>query len=335
MARYVSDGTMKLLAYLLVLYDPEPPPFVAIEEPENFVHPALLRTLAEECMSVVIRSQFLVRLTLPSFSTLLKRDKSECWFVKQMASRPCGVLTVFVGSPSICLQVDYLAVPGSSKCSNGKTSCHMHVEILVEEPSAAVAIETLLRRLGNQSQQATERIVSFRGKDRMLQRLEPTLRSIVLAGYASSVIVLIDQDAEDCLELKGRIYSIAEQAGIPSALTSMWVRIAVVELESWFLGDPLAIRSAYPAVTAGDVRTLKGSMADSVRDPSGWLQKKLNRRRHYEGGMPKIEVARNIAAHLNLDPNHNTSRSFRLFLRTLREVYGLPTDALSSRSPSM
>lgn len=67
LARYVSDGTMKLLAYLLVLYNPEPPPFVGIEEPENFVHPALLRTLAEECMSAAIRSQFLVTTHAPQF----------------------------------------------------------------------------------------------------------------------------------------------------------------------------------------------------------------------------------------------------------------------------
>ncbi len=200
----------------------------------------------------------------------------------------------------------------------------MYVEILVEEPSAAVAIEILLRRLGSPSQQTTERIVSFRGKDRMLQRLEPTLRSIARTGQASAVILLIDQDSENCLELKGRICSIAERAGIPSASTSVRIRIAVVELESWFLGDPLAIRSAYPAVTAGDVRTLQRSMADDVRDPSGWLQKKLNRRRHYEGRMPKVEVARNIATYLNLEPDHNTSRSFRLFLQTLREVYNLP-----------
>lgn len=67
LAKYISDGTMKLLAYLLVLHDPDPPPFVGIEEPENFVHPALLRTLAEECMSAAIRSQFLVTTHAPQF----------------------------------------------------------------------------------------------------------------------------------------------------------------------------------------------------------------------------------------------------------------------------
>lgn len=48
LSRYVSDGTLKMLAYLVVLYNPEPPRFVGIEEPENFLHPRLLAELAEE-----------------------------------------------------------------------------------------------------------------------------------------------------------------------------------------------------------------------------------------------------------------------------------------------
>lgn len=67
LARFVSDGTMKLLAYLVVLDDPEPPPFVGIEEPENFVHPRLLRELAEECLSASVRAQILVTTHAPQF----------------------------------------------------------------------------------------------------------------------------------------------------------------------------------------------------------------------------------------------------------------------------
>ena len=39
MARFASDGTLKMLAYLALLHDPVPPPFIGIEEPENFLHP--------------------------------------------------------------------------------------------------------------------------------------------------------------------------------------------------------------------------------------------------------------------------------------------------------
>ncbi|MCY3762563.1 MAG: AAA family ATPase, partial [Gemmatimonadetes bacterium] len=44
----VSDGTLKVFAYLLLLEDPAPPPFLCIEEPENGLYPKLLETLANE-----------------------------------------------------------------------------------------------------------------------------------------------------------------------------------------------------------------------------------------------------------------------------------------------
>ena len=47
-ARYVSDGTIKMFAYLVLLYDPKPHPLLAVEEPENQLYPELLIELAEE-----------------------------------------------------------------------------------------------------------------------------------------------------------------------------------------------------------------------------------------------------------------------------------------------
>ncbi|MEA1898419.1 MAG: AAA family ATPase, partial [Bacteroidota bacterium] len=48
LARYVSDGTIKMLAYLVLLYDPTPHPLLCVEEPENQLYPQLLWELAEE-----------------------------------------------------------------------------------------------------------------------------------------------------------------------------------------------------------------------------------------------------------------------------------------------
>ena len=47
-ARHVSDGTIKMFAYLLLLHDPEPHPLLTVEEPENHVPSRLLRELADE-----------------------------------------------------------------------------------------------------------------------------------------------------------------------------------------------------------------------------------------------------------------------------------------------
>lgn len=48
LARYVSDGTIKMFAYLVLLYDPKPHPLLCVEEPENQLYPQLLEELAEE-----------------------------------------------------------------------------------------------------------------------------------------------------------------------------------------------------------------------------------------------------------------------------------------------
>lgn len=75
LARFASDGTIKMLAYLVLLYDPEPPPFIGIEEPENFLHPRLLPELAEECRSATERTQLLVTTHSPFFLNALRADE--------------------------------------------------------------------------------------------------------------------------------------------------------------------------------------------------------------------------------------------------------------------
>lgn len=50
-ARYVSDGTIKMFAYLLLLHDPSPHPLLCVEEPENQLYPSLMLELAEEFRS--------------------------------------------------------------------------------------------------------------------------------------------------------------------------------------------------------------------------------------------------------------------------------------------
>ncbi len=50
-AGQMSDGTLKIFAYLLLMEDPEPPPFICIEEPENGLYHKLLEALAQEFRS--------------------------------------------------------------------------------------------------------------------------------------------------------------------------------------------------------------------------------------------------------------------------------------------
>jgi predicted ATPase len=77
LSKFASDGTLKMLAYLTVLYDPDPPQLVGIEEPENHLHPRLLPELAEECREASQRTQLMVTTHSPFFVNGLRSE--ELW----------------------------------------------------------------------------------------------------------------------------------------------------------------------------------------------------------------------------------------------------------------
>lgn len=74
--RYVSDGTIKMFAYLVLLYDPKPHPLLCVEEPENQLYPKLLGELAEEFRAYALRGgQVLVSTHSPDFLNALELDE--------------------------------------------------------------------------------------------------------------------------------------------------------------------------------------------------------------------------------------------------------------------
>jgi predicted ATPase len=77
LAKFASDGTLKMLAYLTILYDTSPPQLVGIEEPENHLHPRLLPELAEECRAATAGTQLMVTTHSPFFVDGLKPE--EVW----------------------------------------------------------------------------------------------------------------------------------------------------------------------------------------------------------------------------------------------------------------
>ncbi|XZO03043.1 MAG: AAA family ATPase [Microcoleus sp.] len=81
--RYVSDGTMKMFAYLILLFDPKPHPLLCVEEPENQLYPSLLHELAEEFASYAHRGgQVFVSTHSPDFLNAVPLD-SIFWLVKE------------------------------------------------------------------------------------------------------------------------------------------------------------------------------------------------------------------------------------------------------------
>ena len=82
-ARYVSDGTIKMFAYLVLLHDPKPHPLLAVEEPENQLYPELLYELIEEFRDYARRGgQVFVSTHSPDFLNGAYLDEIY-WLVKK------------------------------------------------------------------------------------------------------------------------------------------------------------------------------------------------------------------------------------------------------------
>ena len=83
LARHVSDGTIKMLAYLTLLYDPSPHPLLCVEEPENQLYPRLLWELTEEFRSYAQRGgQVFVSTHSPDFLNATQVEEVY-WLVKE------------------------------------------------------------------------------------------------------------------------------------------------------------------------------------------------------------------------------------------------------------
>ncbi len=84
-AQQMSDGTLKVFTYLLLLEDPSPPPFVCIEEPENGIYHKLLEILAaafrEHASGKKDSSQLFITTHQPYFVDALNPD--EVWILEK------------------------------------------------------------------------------------------------------------------------------------------------------------------------------------------------------------------------------------------------------------
>jgi hypothetical protein len=200
----------------------------------------------------------------------------------------------------------------------------MHIEFLVEEPSAEAALRNLVPKLIRED--SSYNIHVFQGKNDLLKNLPKRLR-----GYRPwlpddwSIVVLIDKDHEECFELKQRLEAIAHNEGFitksnarPNAKFNIINRIAIEELEAWFLGDVGALHVAYPKIPKYLDKRKNFRTPDTIHNTSEALERVLKRAGYYRGGMPKIEVARRISLHM--DPSRNISKSFQIFWGALQNL---------------
>jgi hypothetical protein len=201
----------------------------------------------------------------------------------------------------------------------------MHLEILLEEPSMETVINSILNQIVVDKLKNTWQTHPYMGKQNLLKKLPALLR-----GYSSwlpitypdyYIVIIVDQDQNDCLELKQRILNYANIAGIAQRTV---IRIAVAELEAWFLGDIEALEIAFPKLK----RLKLGSKAtyrqpDQRAFPSEDLERELVTAGY--NGYSKLSGSQKICQCLNLSEHHNKSKSFHVTLSRMKTLIGIDT----------
>lgn len=166
------------------------------------------------------------------------------------------------------------------------------------------------------------------GKINLLRNLSDRLR-----GYAPwiedsgiGIVIVIDRDGDDCEELGRRIDKTVVEAGLRldtlGRPETVLVRIAVEELESWLLGDVPALCSEFSRVPATLASKQKFRTVDDINGGT-WetLEATLQKYGYFLGGLPKVECARRVAPHINVD--NNRSHSFAVFRDGLKRLTGV------------
>ena len=202
----------------------------------------------------------------------------------------------------------------------------MELEFFVEEPSAEVALRKLLPTMLPDFVRFD--VHSYSGKEDMLKKLPDRLKGIKWRFKTENlrIVVLIDEDREDCHKVKQRLESIAETSELvtKSAVRDgnrfhVLNRVVVEELEAWFFGDIHALRLAYPRVPASLANQTGFRDPDSIKGGT-WeaLERILRKYGYHRGGLNKMQAAGDIALHM--DPYRNQSKSFQVFRDGITEI---------------
>ncbi len=172
----------------------------------------------------------------------------------------------------------------------------------LEEESMKAALEHIVPRVLPAAHAA---YITHQGKQDLEKSIPRKLRHWKVPAR---FVIIRDQDAGDCRVIKQRLADLCRGTPHQHPL----IRVACRELESWFLGDLRAVERAFSVTgLAKQQNTEKFRDPDRLGSPSKELQRLVPRYR-------KVDGARAVAEHLDLE--HNRSTSFRSLVHGLRRI---------------
>ena len=179
---------------------------------------------------------------------------------------------------------------------------------LVEELSMEVVLNELVPRILEEEGLSNEfyhQVIFHEGKSDLIHSIKRTLQHWGVPH--SYFIILHDKDSADCIVIKQKIAVLCQEAGHPNTL----IRIPCHELESWFLGDLVAIDKVYGTHLQDMQAKRKFRDPDKLGNPKEELKKYIH---HYQ----QISGARAIVQQMSLVGNR--SHSFNVFISGIRKL---------------
>ena len=182
---------------------------------------------------------------------------------------------------------------------------------LVEGQADAAFLRAFLPQIGVVESRFA--VVSHEGKDGLISEFHQAMRSWREPG--SQFVILVDQDRDDCRELKRRIQSIA-RAKCKNQAKRLLVRVACREAEAWYLGDLAALREAYP-----DVRAIAWRKINRRKNPDDRRDPKPSELLREIPGFAKMDAAEKMGEILGRkNPDNNCSVSYRRFVEGVMKM---------------
>ncbi len=202
------------------------------------------------------------------------------------------------------------------------------LEFHVEERSMEMFLRAWLSRFLPKN--CTFGIRAYEGKEALLRKIGGRLKGYAhyMKGYARytkddfRIVVIVDQDRDDCKELKSRLEKICEDSGLRSKRAvggpdwQVVTRIAIEELEAWYFGDWEAVRAAYPRVSVS-VKA-RHRKPDAIKNGTWEAFEQVMKKHGYcKQRLAKTKAATEIGKHI--DPTRNRSHSFKVFWNAIVE----------------
>ncbi len=180
---------------------------------------------------------------------------------------------------------------------------------MTEEKSMGETLKILLPKIHHKFKQKENfKIIPHEGKQDLEKSIPIKIRGCKNNDIITYKFIIVrDKDSGDCHKIKKKLQELCLNAGRADAL----IRIAIHELESWYLGDLIAIDRTYGTKLSKKRNTRRYRNPDNLANPSQELAKILSNK-------SKISWAKNIPNQMNIDKNN--SESFNSFVNGVRSL---------------